>query len=77
MKKHVVKLPDATTGQEAATIVDEKQLRKLIPLSRRTLFNLRRSGKLPFINAGGRRNLYHVPSVTAAFLRMQKNGVSE
>jgi hypothetical protein len=75
MKAENMSKPEAATGQEAAkSIVDEKELLKRIPVSRRTLFNWRKDGKIPFINTGGRKNLYHLPSVERALLRMQKNG---
>ena len=57
-----------------AGFIDEKQLLARLPVSRRTLFNWRYSGKLPFVNVGGRRNLYHWPSVESALLRMQRGG---
>jgi hypothetical protein len=54
--------------------IDERELLKRLPVSRRTLFTWRASGKLPFVNVGGRRNLYHWPSVKDALLRMQQGG---
>jgi hypothetical protein len=63
----------AVPGQ--AGIVDEKEILRQVPVSRRTLFNLRQSGKIPYINLGGRRVLYHWPSVEAALLRQQRGGV--
>jgi predicted site-specific integrase-resolvase len=57
-----------------AAFIVESELLKRVPVSRRTLFNWRCSGKLPFVNLGGRRNLYHWPSVEAALLRLQKGG---
>lgn len=72
VKRDKLLIPDAT-GQEAArVIIDEKELLARIPFSRRTLHTLRKKGKLPFINTGGRKNLYHWESVQAAFLRMQR-----
>jgi excisionase family DNA binding protein len=55
--------------------IDEKQLLALLPVSRRTLFSWRAKGKIPFVHLGGRRILFHYPSVEAALLRMQKGGV--
>lgn len=54
--------------------IDELELLQRLPVSRRTLFTWRYSGKIPFVNLGGRRNLYHWPSVEAALLRMQRGG---
>jgi predicted site-specific integrase-resolvase len=51
--------------------IDEKQLLARLPISRRTLFNWRFSGKIPYVNVGGRRVLYHWPSVEQALLRNQ------
>ena len=44
-----------------------------VPVSRRTLSNWRREGKIPFVNVGGRRVLFHWPSVEQALLRAQRN----
>jgi len=55
--------------------IDEKTLLKRIPVSRRTLFSWRVTGKIPFVRLGGRRILFHWPSIEAALLRMQKGGV--
>ncbi len=57
-----------------AGFIDEKELLARLPVSRRTLFNWRYSGKIPFVNLGGRKLVYHWPSVEAALLRMQKGG---
>ncbi len=53
--------------------LDEKELLKQISVCRRTLYNLRASGKIPSIRLG-RRNFYHMPSVEAALLRLQRGG---
>jgi hypothetical protein len=42
-----------------------------LPISRRTLFNWRMTGKIPCVRLGGRRILFHWPSVEAALLRYQ------
>jgi predicted site-specific integrase-resolvase len=42
-----------------------------LPISRRTLFNWRTTGKIPCVRLGGRRILFHWPSVEAALLRYQ------
>ncbi|MGH7950852.1 MAG: helix-turn-helix transcriptional regulator [Limisphaerales bacterium] len=51
--------------------IDEKQLLARLPVSRRTLFNWRVSGKIPCVRLGGRRILFHWPSVEATLLRSQ------
>ena len=51
--------------------IDEKQLLARLPVSRRTLFNWRTTGKIPCVRLGGRRILFHWPSVEAALLRHQ------
>jgi predicted DNA-binding transcriptional regulator AlpA len=54
--------------------IDENQLLARLPVSRRTLFNWRTSGKIPCVRLGGRRILFHWPSVEAALLRHQRGG---
>ena len=54
-----------------AGFIDEKQLLARLPISRRTLFNWRTTGKIPCVRLGGRRILFHWPSVEAALLRHQ------
>ena len=56
--------------------INEKELLKRLPVSRRTLFSWRTSGKIPFVRLGGRRVLFHWPSIEAALLRNQRGGVS-
>jgi len=57
-----------------AGFIDEKQLLSRLPVSRRTLFNWRNSGKIPSVRLGGRKILLHWPSVVAALLRHQRGG---
>ena len=55
--------------------LDEKQLLSdKLPISRRTLFNWERQGKIPVIKIN-RRKLYHWASIEAALLRQQRGGV--
>jgi hypothetical protein len=54
--------------------INEKQLLERLPISRRTLFSWRTSGKIPSVRLGGRRILFHWPSVEAALLRYQRGG---
>jgi len=60
-----------TASASEKTFLDEKQILARLPVSRRTLFNWRASGKIPSVKIG-RRNLFHWPSVEAALLRIQK-----
>jgi predicted DNA-binding transcriptional regulator AlpA len=62
--------------QGAPCFIDEKQLLARLPISRRTLFNWRTTGKIPCVRLGGRRILFHWPSVEAALLRYQRGGQS-
>ena len=56
-------------------IIDESTLMTRLPYSRRGLFDLRKSGKIPFIRLpGSRRILFHWPSVLQALLRQQRGG---
>lgn len=57
-----------------AGFIDEKELLKRLPVSRRTLFSWRTTGKIPFVRLGGRRVLFHWPSIEAALLRKQQGG---
>ena len=61
------------TAPEREAFLDEKQILTRLPVSRRTLFNWRASGKIPHVKIG-RRNLFHWPSVEAALLRQQRGG---
>ena len=58
------------------SFIDEKQLLARLPISRRTLFNWRKTGKIPCVRLGGSRILFHWPSVEAALLRHQRGGQS-
>lgn len=66
-------LENAPPGETG--FIDEKELLRRLPVSRRTLFTWRETGKIPFVRLGGRRVLFHWPSVEAALLRMQRGGV--
>ena len=56
--------------------INQKQLLSRLPISRRTLFNWRKTGKIPCVRLGGSRILFHWPSVEAALLRYQRGGQS-
>jgi hypothetical protein len=62
--------PKQTPSIETS-FIDEEQLLARLPICRRTLFKWRISGKIPCVRLGGRRILFHWPSVEAALLRHQ------
>lgn len=56
-------------------LLDEDALLQRLPVSRRTLHSWRTKGLLPYVRPpGGRRVLYHWPSVESALLRLQRGG---
>ena len=64
------------TSAGESGFIDQKLLLARLPISRRTLFNWRTTGKIPCVRLGGRRILFHWPSVEAALLRHQHGGQS-
>ena len=84
MKKQLVAIPESATGNQmvAATapteptgFIDTTAFLKLVPVSRATLGNWMRDGKIPYIKNGGRRVLFDWPTVREALLRKQRGGV--
>ncbi len=71
MKQQFILNPCVAQPTAEVGFIDEKQLLAKLPISRRTLFNWRTSGKIPCVRLGGRRILFHWPSVEAALLRHQ------
>jgi hypothetical protein len=63
--------PRFESDQELKAFIDETELLKRIPVSRRTAFSWVQSGKLPCVKIG-RRKLFHWPSCEAALLRLQR-----
>lgn len=61
-------LENGVRGEQ--NFINEKQLLAKLPVSRRTLFSWRASGKIPHVKIG-RRILFHWSSVEAALLRYQ------
>jgi hypothetical protein len=51
--------------------IEEPELRQRIPVSRRTLYDWRHKGVLPFVQID-RKIIYHWPTVEAALLRKQR-----
>jgi hypothetical protein len=64
-----------TPPEKPAGFIEELELQRLLPLSRRTLANHRKAGLIPFVRIG-RRNLYHWATIEQSLLRRQK-GVAE
>jgi predicted site-specific integrase-resolvase len=62
------------TASPGDGFIDTAQLRERVPVSSGTLFNWRKSGKIPYV-ALGRRVLFHWESVQSALLRAQRGGV--
>jgi Helix-turn-helix domain len=78
MKSKVEKTPEAATGPKLAAtpvngsgIIDAEEMLRRLPVSRGTLLNWRKAGKIPAIEIGG-RVLFDWPSVQAALLRLQR-----
>jgi len=63
-----------TPANTTPDFINERELLRRLPVSRRTLFSWRTTGKIPFVRLGGRRVLFHWPSIEAALLRKQKGG---
>jgi hypothetical protein len=61
------------SGEELKAFIDERELLRRIPVSRRTAFTWVQNGKLPCVKIN-RRKLFHWPSVEQALLRQQRNG---
>jgi hypothetical protein len=83
-KLAVAQTPEPATGQKLADnnnappgeggFIDEKELLRRLPISRRTAFTWVLTGKLPCVKIG-RRKLFHWESCKAALLRLQRGGV--
>ncbi|HEY5345889.1 MAG TPA: helix-turn-helix domain-containing protein [Verrucomicrobiae bacterium] len=67
-------IENSETPAAKADFISKKQLLERLPVSRRTLFSWRKSGKIPSVRLGGRRILFHWPSVEATLLRHQRGG---
>jgi predicted site-specific integrase-resolvase len=61
--------PDQSVG-----FITSRDLLARIPISRRTLFEWRSTGKIPFVRLHGSKVLFHWPSVEQALLRRQTGG---
>jgi hypothetical protein len=76
LKSMLIKSEGDQTLAGKTDFINEKELMARLPMSRRTLFAWRTSGKIPCVRLGGRRILFHWPSVEAALLRYQRGGNS-
>ncbi len=65
--------PSGADGVTRKAFIDTQELLTQIPVCRRTLRNWMDNGLIPYVRVGG-RILFHLESVTAALLRMQRNG---
>jgi predicted DNA-binding transcriptional regulator AlpA len=65
--------PRFETDGARQTFLDEKELLRRLPISRRTLWNWRHQKKIPSI-AIGRRVLYCWDSVAEALRRLERGG---
>ena len=70
----MVTIPNQPATAETPGFIDEKELLRRIPVSRRTAFTWVQTGKLPCVKIG-RRKLFHWPSCEAALLRQQRGGI--
>jgi hypothetical protein len=68
-------LPAVTSADSRRGFLTTSELQKIIPLSRRSIFEWRRKGILPSIQIGS-KVLYHRESVIAALLRRQTGGAA-
>jgi predicted site-specific integrase-resolvase len=63
--------PDTATGDKLAAFIDEPEMLRRLPVSRRTLHNWRTAGKIPSIKIG-RRVLFCWENVSAALRRLER-----
>jgi predicted site-specific integrase-resolvase len=64
----------AETARAEPDFLSESELLRRLPVSRRTLTNWRKSGRLPFVKLpGSRRVLCHWPSIAESLLRSQQS----
>jgi excisionase family DNA binding protein len=68
----ILSTPPSPNG---AAFIDERELLRRLPVSRRTLHNWRTSGKIPSIKIG-RRVLFCWENVAEALRRLERGAVS-
>ena len=64
-----VKSDGAKASQD---FIDQPELLRRLPISRRTEFEWRANKKLPFVRVGKRKILYHWPTVVSTLVRLQR-----
>jgi hypothetical protein len=62
-----------TSGANSPDFIDEREMLRRLPVSRRTLCVWLVNGQIPVVKIN-RRNLFHWPSVEAALLNLQRGG---
>jgi hypothetical protein len=73
MKLQIAKSPVSANGESiSGEFITTKELLRRIPICRKTLSGYVKTGKIPSVRLGGRKLLFHVPSVTEAILRFQR-----
>jgi hypothetical protein len=75
MSEHVQREAIAD-NEPPSKLLEEGEVLARVPVARRTFYDWRKKGLIPFIRIpGSRRILYHWPSVEMALLRLQRGGV--
>jgi len=70
--------PTASSTNFPGGFFDFQYLRSFVPVSERTLRSLIKREIIPHVRVkGGRRLLFHGPSVERALLRFQKGGIPD
>jgi hypothetical protein len=71
MLNDILQTTDAPASE--AGFINECELQARLKVSRGSIINYRKAGKLPFVKLG-RRVLFHWPTVETALLRQHKGG---
>jgi len=66
--------PKCESDEKLRAFIDEKELLRRLPVSRRTIHNWRRAGKIPSIVIG-RRVLFCWDNVATALRRLERGGL--
>jgi predicted site-specific integrase-resolvase len=68
----------APSSESVEGFINESEVLKRVPVSRRTWYAWRESGEIPCVRLpGSRRVLYHWPTVQAALLRRQRGATGQ
>lgn len=73
MSNNVNPIPILGEAKNQDGFISEAEILALVPVSRRTWYDWRRAGKVPYVQLG-RKLLYHWDSVRKALLRQQRGG---